>query len=74
MLWSLKDEGARMTDEKSKFDIDDGYRGPERRVLQRRSGHDRRDMIRFEPGKEDRRSGKDRRRPKSVWDDKRYRI
>jgi hypothetical protein len=27
-------------------------------------------MIRFEPGKADRRSGKDRRKPKSIWDDR----
>ena len=43
-----------------------------RRVLyrkERRKGHDRREMIRFEPSKEDRRSGKDRRKMKSVWDD-----
>lgn len=46
------------------------YSGPERRSgEERRKGHDRRDMIRFEPGKEDRRSGKDRRKMKSVWDD-----
>ena len=37
--------------------------GPERRRnVERRQGHDRREMIRFELDKEDRRSGKDRRR------------
>lgn len=46
------------------------YNGPERRSgKERRQNSDRRDMIRFEPGKGDRRSGKDRRKMKSVWDD-----
>ena len=49
---------------------DDGgmlYRGPERRInVERRQGHDRREMIRFEPDKEDRRSGKDRRK-QAAW-------
>ena len=44
------------------------YRGPERRKgNERRQGHDRRDMIRFEPEKDDRRSGKDRRK-RTGWD------
>jgi hypothetical protein len=44
------------------------YRGPERRKTpERRQGHDRRDEIRFELTKEDRRSGKDRRK-RSGWD------
>ena len=48
----------------------DNYNGPERRTgKERRQGHDRREMVRFEPTKEDRRSGKDRRKMKSVWDD-----
>lgn len=34
---------------------------PERRQSERRQGDDRRDMIRFEPDKTDRRSGHDRR-------------
>ena len=39
------------------------YYGPERRRgEERRVGHDRRDLIRFEPDKDDRRSGKDRRK------------
>lgn len=39
------------------------YTGPDRRHnVERREGHDRREMIRFELDKEDRRSGKDRRR------------
>jgi hypothetical protein len=43
------------------------YRGPERRKnVERRQGHDRREMIRFEPDKEDRRSGKDRRK-QHAW-------
>ena len=44
------------------------YRGPERRSGEdRRTGNTRREEIRFEPGKSDRRSGKDRRR-QSGWD------
>jgi hypothetical protein len=46
----------------------EAYRGPERRKTpERRQGHDRRDEIRFELTKEDRRSGKDRRK-RSGWD------
>ncbi|MDQ3269917.1 MAG: hypothetical protein M3Q11_06995 [Pseudomonadota bacterium] len=44
------------------------YRGPERRKGgDRRKGDVRREEIRFEPGKEDRRSGKDRRK-RTGWD------
>ncbi|QSX78333.1 hypothetical protein [Agrilutibacter solisilvae] len=44
------------------------YRGTERRkVADRRVGHDRREEIRFELDKEDRRSGKDRRK-RTGWD------
>ena len=47
------------------------YNGPERRREQRRKLPDRRAMIRFEPDKTPRRSGKDRRTAnKSVWDDR----
>jgi len=43
------------------------YMGPERRKNgERRQGHDRREMIRFELDKEDRRSGKDRRKTE-AW-------
>lgn len=53
------------------FEIEDPptpYRGPERRKGgDRRLGNDRREMVRFEPEKQDRRSGKDRRR-QSGWD------
>jgi len=46
------------------------YRGPERRKGQdRRQANERREEIRFEPDKEDRRSGKDRRKH-SGWDGK----
>jgi hypothetical protein len=46
-----------------------GYRGPERRKgVDRRKQGDRREMIRFEPGKSDRRSGNDRR--KDSWTDR----
>ena len=45
------------------------YRGPNRRSGQeRRRVPDRREEIRWEPDKDDRRSGQDRRR--NVWDDK----
>lgn len=41
----------------------------ERRKEHRRSGEDRRDMIRFELDKDDRRSGSDRRKDRrSGWD------
>ena len=43
------------------------YVGPERRKnVERRQSQDRREMIRFEPDKEDRRSGKDRRK-QAAW-------
>lgn len=45
------------------------YDGHERRQGHRREGHDRRDMVRFEGGKDDRRSGKDRRKDNVSWDD-----
>jgi hypothetical protein len=46
-----------------------GHRGPERRKgTDRRKQSDRREEIRFEPAKDDRRSGKDRRRH-GGWDD-----
>ena len=54
------------------YEIDHGgefkaYRGPERRKnVERRKGEDRREMIRFEPDKDDRRSGKDRRKA-ATW-------
>jgi hypothetical protein len=38
-----------------------------RRQTQRRSGHDQREMIRFELDKEDRRSGKERRKNDHSW-------
>jgi hypothetical protein len=45
------------------------WNGKERRREQRREGHDRRDMIRFEPEKDDRRTGQERRKnTKSGWD------
>ena len=49
--------------------MEKSYTGPERRVEQRRKKSDRRDMMRFEPTKTPRRSGKDRRQ-KSIWDDR----
>ena len=44
------------------------YDGPERRYAERRCGHDRRGMIRFELGKDDRRQASDRRNITNVWD------
>ena len=47
----------------------DHYIGPERRLEQRRKINDRRVAIRFEPDKDPRRSGKDRRiHDKGVWE------
>jgi hypothetical protein len=37
------------------------YAGPERRIFNRRSGIDRRTMLRWEPTKDDRRQGTGRR-------------
>ena len=42
------------------------YTGPERRKRQRRQKVDRREMLRFEE-KQDRRSGKERRRLLGLW-------
>jgi len=39
-----------------------GYSGPDRRYEERRKAMDRRDMIRFEPEKDPRRTGNDRRK------------
>ena len=39
----------------------------DRRKEERREGHDRREMIRFEIDKEDRRKGKDRRGQATSW-------
>ena len=47
----------------------ESYDGPERRIEQRRSMHDRRAMVRFELGKEDRRDAQERRHTTNVWDD-----
>lgn len=47
------------------------YTGPERRKEERRKNTDRRDMMRFEPTKNPRRSGKDRRKTggkDDMWD------
>lgn len=41
--------------------VSEQYQGSERRHFQRRVNKDRREMIRFEPDKEIRRSGDDRR-------------
>ncbi|NOY66007.1 MAG: hypothetical protein GXP13_01180 [Gammaproteobacteria bacterium] len=45
------------------------YDGAERRYAERRGMHDRRAMIRFELGKEDRRDSQDRRITSAeIWD------
>lgn len=46
------------------------YKGRERRNYNRRVGNDRREMIRFEPDKDDRRSHKDR-RSGEIWNGRR---
>ncbi len=43
------------------------YSGPDRRIAARRKEVDRRELIRFEPSREPRRSGQDRR--KTLNDD-----
>lgn len=54
---------------KAVFNVQDedeeGYQGPERRHENRRQGDDRRAEVRFEPGKDERRSGIERR--KGSW-------
>ncbi len=44
------------------------YAGPERRIFNRRSGIDRRTMLRWEPTKDDRRQGIGRREDDQLWD------
>ena len=51
-------------DEQPKSKSDEDYQGPERRTINRRTHHDRREDFRFDE-KEDRRSGKERR--KGNW-------
>ena len=64
------DKDNKSTEEKKEAEP---YDGPERRVAERRCGHDRRQEVRFQLEKPERRSGKDRRRAKSGWDkDKHY--
>jgi len=62
--------------DKSDYEKSDGkntaekeyFSGPDKRVAQRRCGHDRRAMIRFELNKADRRDGADRREKNEAWD------
>lgn len=56
--------------EKAASEEKTSYEGPERRSCQRRCGHDRRNLIRFELDKEDRRRMEDRRTTTNVWDNK----
>ena len=50
---------------------DPPYTGPESRNEQRRKTNDRRTLIRYEPGKDDRRSNKDRRKSnQDTWKDR----
>ena len=52
---------------------ENNYQGPERRKEQRRKSDDRREMIRFEPDKEDRRSDSDRRKDhRDVWKQRKF--
>ncbi|GAB3728333.1 hypothetical protein GCM10028862_05730 [Luteimonas pelagia] len=62
------DEGAGLTPADAPATAET-YTGPERRSgRERRQNSERREEFRFEPGKGDRRSGKDRRK-RSGWDD-----
>lgn len=48
----------------------DPYQGPERRRHERRNGHERREEMRWEPDKEDRRHSEGRRscdKQNSLW-------
>ncbi len=45
-----------------------GYAGADRRIFNRRSGIDRRTMLRWEPSKDDRRDGTGRREEDQIWD------
>ena len=46
------------------------YTGPDRRLNEeRRKKQDRRTSVRFEGGKDDRRSSRDRRKENATWDD-----
>ena len=71
---SLVDEES---DNKAKFEVrdvhheDEKFTGVNRRIAQRRSGMDRRTGLRWEPDKDNRRSGSDRRESendKDMWD------
>jgi hypothetical protein len=44
------------------------HAGAERRIFNRRSGIDRRTMLRWEPTKDDRRQGIGRREDDQLWD------
>ncbi len=59
-----------MTEEEDKVMISTpDYSGADRRIVVRRKEVDRRDLIRFEPSKDPRRSGKDRRKTlKDDWE------
>ena len=58
-----------MSSEDDPHTEDEPYTGPERRKGQRRETVDRRENLRYEPEKEPRRSGKDRRRSThDLWD------
>jgi hypothetical protein len=46
------------------------HAGSERRRGPRRKKNERREMVRFEPDKTPRRSGKDRRKSKDLWKDR----
>lgn len=69
MELELVDKSA-YDDEKDRVSssIIEPYNSPDRRIENRRSKHDRRSMVRFELGKEDRRSMDDRRTTTDIWD------
>ncbi len=68
MELELVDNASLETDKDQKITEKPPYNGPERRVAQRRGGHDRRALIRFELDKADRRQKEDRRSTTNVWD------
>ncbi len=68
MEFELVDNAALEKELDEKISEKPPYDGPERRVGQRRCGHDRRSLVRFELDKSDRRQTEDRRNTTNVWD------
>jgi len=68
MELELVDKSAYSDSKEEQSSVETAYTGPERRFGERRCMHDRRSMVRFELGKEDRRQCQDRRTTTNVWD------